>query len=230
MRISLLLALVLSSTLCFPTEAQVYSRNIVGYINKVLYAGDNLIANQLANSNNTLNVIFNAGVPDGTTFTMWDAAAASYLPSSSYDTSSGWSINYELDYGQGGLFHTTSTFTNLFSGVVWPDFDQNNIVSPLVASDGLQLLSCFIPIGGATFYQIVGRNPLDGESVRTLDALAQIYSTTTFRNGSWDNGAPALGLGDAAFFNLSAVPEPAPLYLASIVVWAVLHGRRRSGS
>ena len=45
---------VFTLSLCFPAKAQVYTNGIVGYINEVLFAGDNLIANQLGNSDNTL--------------------------------------------------------------------------------------------------------------------------------------------------------------------------------
>jgi hypothetical protein len=39
--------------------------------------------------------------------------------------------------------------------------------------------------------------------------MSQIYTTTTFQNGVWDNGVPTLNVGQAAFFNLEPVPEPA---------------------
>ena len=77
-------------------EAQVYSQNVVGYYNQPIFAGNNLIANQLGNGGNTLSEIFTAPVPEGSTFTEWDATAGQYLPPSVYDTADGWSINYVL--------------------------------------------------------------------------------------------------------------------------------------
>jgi hypothetical protein len=187
----------------------VYSSDIVGYITQPLYAGDNLIANQLSQSNNTLNAIFQSVVPGGATFTEWDSTTQKYLPASVYDTDTGWSINYELDYGQGGLFYSPSIFTNTFIGTVWPGFNGNDpFVPPLVTGSGSLLLSCFIPISDATFYDVVGRDPQNGESVTLLDAMSQIYTTTAFQNGVWNNGVPTLDVGQAAFFNLEPVPEP----------------------
>jgi hypothetical protein len=187
----------------------VYSQNIVGYYNQVLSAADNLIANQLSQSNNTLNVIFQSVVPEGATFTEWDSTTQKYLPTSVYNINTGWSINYELDYGQGGLFHSPLTFTNTFVGGVWPGFNGNDpFVPPLVTGSGSLLLSCFIPISDATFYDVVGRGPQNGESVTVLNAVSQIYTTTTFQKGVWDNGVPTLNVGQAAFFNLEPVPEP----------------------
>jgi hypothetical protein len=191
-------------------HSQVFSSNIVGSVNLPLYAGDNLIANQLSYSDNTLNAIFQPGVPEGATFTEWDPSSQQYLPTSVYDINTGWSINYELDYGQGGLFHSPVNFINTFAGDVWPGFDGiDPFVPPVVTDSGTLLLSCYIPIASATFYEVVGRDPLNGESVTLLDAASQIYTTTTFENGAWDNGTPILNVGQSAFFNLESVPEPA---------------------
>lgn len=190
-------------------NCQIYSGNIVGYINQPIYAGDNLIANQLNYSNNALNAIFQPGVPEGATFTEWNPATQQYLPISVYDTTAGWSINYELGYGQGGLFDSPSTFTNSFVGEVWPGYSgDGSFVPPLVTGSGTLLLSCYIPISNATFYDVAGRNPQNGESVTLLDDATQTYLTTTFENGSWNNGVPMLNVGQAAFFDLEPVPEP----------------------
>ena len=89
---------LLGILICLGTtaRAQVWSQNIVGYINQDMYPGDNLIANQLSVSNDTLNAIFQPGVPEGATFTEWDPATQQYLPASVYDTTTGWSIDYTL--------------------------------------------------------------------------------------------------------------------------------------
>jgi len=194
-------------------NSQTYSQGVVGYINQPLYAGDNLIANQLSFSNNTLNAIFQPGVPEGATFNAWNPLSQQYLPTSVYDINTGWSINYELNFGQGGLFNSPVTFTNTFAGAVWPGYDGiSTFVPPLVANSGTLLLSCYIPIAPATFQDVVGRDPLNGESVTVLDPVSQISTTTKFEDGVWDNGAPTLNIGQSAFFNLvnlESVPEPA---------------------
>jgi hypothetical protein len=86
-------------------------------------------------------------------------------------------------------------------------------------ADGLHLLSCPVPLEIATFQQVVGRDPLNGEWVETLNEATQTYAITTFHTGiGWDNGEPALGVGQAAFFNFGPVlvPEPSVLALASL--------------
>jgi len=197
---------------CVSARAQpVYSQNIVGYDTLALFLGDNLIANQFDFSNDTLNAIFQPGLPEGATFTEWDPASQQYLPASSYDISNGWSINYTLSYGEGGLLNTPANFTNVFVGSVWSGLDPlGPFIPPVVTNAGTLLLSCLIPITNATFYDVVGRDPQSGESVTILDALSQVSTTTTFDNGTWSNGDPLLNTGQAAFFNLNSDPDPAP--------------------
>jgi hypothetical protein len=210
-------------------NSQTFSQGVVGYINQPLYAGDNLIANQLSFSNNTLNAIFQPGVPEGATFTGWNPLSQQYLPASVYDINTGWSINYELDFGQGGLFHSPVTFTNTFAGAVWPGYDGiDPFVPPLVTDSGTLLLSCYIPIAPATFFDVVGRDPQNGESVTLLDAVSQISTTTTFENGVWDNGTPTLNIGQSAFFNLEPVPEPAVYNLVGAGLLLLATVRKRA--
>src|SRR5262245_45862626 len=106
----------LALTLLFAANA--YSAvNIVGYYNLHLFPGDNLIANQLdQNGSNNLNSLLHIGdVPVGSTFTKWDSSANAFLPLSTF-TGSSWTINYEFTFGEGGLLHTTSSWTNTFVG------------------------------------------------------------------------------------------------------------------
>ena len=204
-------------------SAQIYSQNIVGYFNLVLQAGDNLIANQFDNGrSNTLNSLFAQGTPEGATFTEWDSSGLTYMPLSTYSADSGWSINYTLGYGQGGLLNTPTNFTNTFAGSVWPGFNFSlslpNFGQPAITDAGEFLLSCLIPIN-ANFFEVVGRDPQEGESVSLLDASSQNYWTTTFENGSWSNGDPMLDGGKSAMFTLEATPEPNGLCLLSCGVF-----------
>lgn len=210
------LALV-AGMVVFRAQGQVYSSNIVGYYNLNLFAGDNDIANQFDNgSGNTLNTIFQPGVvPEGATFTEWNAATQQDLPTSTYDTVTGWSIDYNLTYGEGGLLDSPINFTNIFTGSVWPGFNPPNepFIPPLVTGTGSLLLSCVIPISDATFYDVVGRDPQNGESVTLLDPTTQASTTTTFENGAWNNGDPTLNIGESAMYYLEPVPEPGVLSL-----------------
>lgn len=219
---------------CFTVHSQVFSQNIVGYINLELYAGNNWVGNPLASSDDTLATIFQPGVPEGTSFAEWNPATQQYLPPSVYDTTTGWSINYSWGYGQGGLLNTPSPFLNTFVGTVWPGLDINGPFIPPLVTGGAQLLACVIPIQ-ATFYDVMGRDPQNGDSVTTLDGPSQSTTTTVFENGLWSEGIPLLNVGQAAIFGNSAsynpdvppAPEPGGLQLAGIGLVMILAAARK---
>jgi hypothetical protein len=214
------------------------SANIVGYYNVQIYAGDNLIANQLdatsSITDNTLNGLFSSpSVPDGATFTEWNPSANAYLPVSTYDSSAGtWDINYNFNTfssGQGGILHSPlnspSPWTETFVGAVVP---YTNIVAEFGGplwdpnyANGLYLIACPVPLSGPMdmmFANVVGRLPRDGEWVKILNPATQTYTNTTFHTGTgWDNGDPSLGVGQAAWFNL-VVPEPSSLAIVGVGV------------
>ena len=213
------------------SRAQIFRDEIIGYYHLALSAGDNLVANQLLNpGGNNLNNLFALGTPQGATFTKWNATTQAYLPVSTYDADSGWSINYDLNLGEGGLLHAPTDFDNTFVGYYWPEFNGNDLVTPPpVSGSGLFLLASWLPFGSATFNDVVGRNPHEGDYVQLLDALTQTTSTTTFSDGAWTQGDPLLNVGQAAFFHLgdatpfgiSAVPEPSTyaLFGLGLAAW-----------
>jgi hypothetical protein len=234
------LALSLFCLLIAPAaQAQVYSGNIVGYYNRSVFAGDNLIANQLGTTNDTLNNVLTLGVLNGSMLTEWDPGANQFLPASTFNAATAsWSINYPLTYGGGALFYSPASAAIMFAGEVDPALvsTANGLEINFANwqpnyANGLYLLSCPVPIDGATFQEVVGRDPLNGEWVETLNEASQTCSVTTFHTGTgWDNGAPALDVGQAAFFDLGpvVVPEPSTLTLAVLGVAALVRFRRRS--
>jgi hypothetical protein len=216
-------------------NGQTISQNIVGYVNVDLSPGTNFIANQFDNGQgNTLDTLFQLGetssaIPEGAMFTELSPATGQFLPVSTYDTASGWSINYALTYGEGGVLIAPTLFANTFLGTVSSAFNPTTDVftPPLVTGGGLMLLSCVVPLGAETFYDVVGRNPQNGEWVTTLDATTQVYSTTTFEDGAWNNGAPDLSVGQSALFYLDPVPEPSVAGLGAAGLLALAWRRLR---
>jgi hypothetical protein len=205
-----------------------YTANIVSYVNIPFSAGDNLIGNPLSNSTNDLNHIFSL-VPTGSTFSPWDPSTRQYFPASTYYDGSGWSENYMFVPGEGALFHTPSTFTNTYVGgvLLGPGPGENPPIPPVLGA-GLYLLSSLFPAADRSFQDIIGRDPREGESVTSLDAAMQTYRTTTYRLGSWDNGTPTLGIGQAAFYGLAPVPEPSSASLLIVGCAAALLLRRKA--
>ena len=213
-------------------HATVAYGNIVGYINLVFQPGVNLIADQLLNTpDNSLDYILNAqnsfgGLANNTTFTMWSNGA--FLPLSYYNSGSdSWSINYQLNLGQGGYLTSPILVTNTFVGAVGPYFDgtsSNNVGWTPNYPNGLQLISNPTPIAGDLsfeFYNVTGRNPVAGEVVATFNSLTQTYGKSYFDGFEWidqSTGNPStvtLQVGQAAWFGLGAnydinIPAPVP--------------------
>jgi hypothetical protein len=232
----------------------VFSNNIVGYINLLLRPGVNLIANQLlATPDNSLDSILNAGSSQGglannTTFTMWSSGA--FLPMSVYNsTSDSWSINYQLNLGQGGYLTSPTLVTNTFVGSVGPYFDgssSNNVGWAPNYPNGLQLVSNPTPIAGSLsfeFSNVTGRAPVAGEVVATFDALTQTYRKSYFDGTRWIDqisGNPStatLQVGQSAWFGLGAnyditipspVPEPGVMALVGLGVGLLFLRRGQS--
>jgi hypothetical protein len=237
---------LLVAALCLMVQAAQAqtSQDIVGYINRPMRPGVNLVANQLLAGDNTLNTVFIGGaMPDGTTFTKW--SEGNFLPTSVYNAARGdWSINYTFTLGEGGWVQSPSAFTHTFVGQVGPYIipDTGGLPWTPGYGTGLHLVSSPAPLGGSltsVFYSqdlfavIVGRAPAAGESVWTLDELTQTYLHATFDGLNWDNNL-SISVGQAAWFDLGAtgatppvVPEPSTLALIGIGAALCLAKRRR---
>jgi hypothetical protein len=235
----ILAATVIAGVMASTANGQqtIYSQNLVGYVNLTQDTGTNFIANQFDNGQgNTLDTLIPPSgalevVPEGAEFTEWNPTAGQFLPMSTYDTVNGWSINYVLTYGEGAMLISSTLFTNTFLGTVSSALSENGGVStftpPLVTGAGLMLLSCVVPLNDATFYDVIGRNPQNGEWVTTLDPQTQAYTTTTFDDGAWNNGTPDLNVGESAFFYLESVPEPSVACLGIMGLLAMVWGWRK---
>jgi len=230
--------------ICFvqvaPAQSNVYTINVVGYVNTTFHAGDNLFGNPLESSNNALSSLF-PSAPEGSTVSLWNSIGNTFNPVATF-VAGAWDIDFVLDPGTGAKLHATSLFTNTFvgtvlapDGTVWGGGPLNP-PAPFAGPNGVHLLSGKTPIaltsvGNPVFEYTLGRGPNEGEQFTTLDPLTQQYHTTTFISGAWNNGEPSLGVGVAGFFNVgpvAAVPEPSAVSLALAGLCVVrLISRRR---
>ena len=196
-----------------------------GYVNTTLYSGDNLICNSFNNGDNHLNTILTSTFPDlanNSSISLWDPVSQQFSLPSIYTPGSGWSINYYLPLGLGAVFRTEAQLQIITVGSV--DFSV-----PHDPGVGTFLLSSITPYSAATFQQVVGRDPQQGESVRRLDGPSQTYFTTTYLGeDQWDNGTPTITYGQSAFYTLLSepVPEPGMLAFAGLASVAVLAAQR----
>lgn len=202
-------------------QSNVYTLYLIGYVNTTFRVGDTLFGNPVQNTTNDLLSTLIPYAPDGTRVSLWDPAANDYATTSTF-ASGGWSANFSLNPGQGAKLTTSTQFTNTFIGYILAPGggivtnEADILIPPPVFSGpaGQYLLSCKTPFSlnsaRPAFTYVLGRDPLEGEQFTTLDPLTQIYHTTTFNGGGWDDGEPVLAVGEAAFFSVgSVVPEPA---------------------
>lgn len=201
---------------------------IVGYYNLTLQPGVNLVADQfLGTPDNSLDSnLTGYGLATGTSFTMWSNGA--FLPMSYYDAGTAtWSINYQLNLGQGGYLTSPIQTTVTFVGTVGPYLDintGNNVGWNPNYANGLYLVSNPSPLSGtlsAEFANIIGRAPVAGEGVAVLNPLTQTYTENFFDGSGWvdsgliNPGTATIAVGQAAWFALGAdysmiIPSPVP--------------------
>jgi hypothetical protein len=211
-------------------QAQVYSSNVVGYVNTPFGVGDTLFSNPMQSANNNLSALFSALlVPNGTTVSLWNPVTSTYDTSSTFNAGV-WSVNLTLDPGTGAQLTTSSAFINTFAGYML-NHDGSLFFStfsppPLFSGPaGIYLLADKAPIadtGNDIFLNLIGRAPNSGEQVITLSG-----TYTYLGGGVWDT-TPTLGFGQAAFLNLGPIPEPAATGLVVLGFGIILSWRRRS--
>jgi hypothetical protein len=213
-------------------QSNVYSLNVVGYVNHLFGVGDNLFANPLHATNDVLSTLFQySSVPDGTTVSLWNPSTRAFDATSTYELGA-WSLDFTLSPGTGARLTTPSLFTNTFVGEVQshdggPFLDDQLTPPPLFGGpNGIYLLADKAPVantGTNIFLNILGRLPNVGEQVITLNT-----TSTYLGGGNWDL-EPTLGVSDAAFLNVGPVPEPATATLG-LLGWALLQVARRRRS
>jgi hypothetical protein len=144
-----LLAAAALSAGVIASSAQVYSANVVGYVNTVFNPGATLVCNPLKGTTNDLNTIMPSAV-DGAYITLFnsvtgdfDATSPTFYANNGVSGPGIWDPNIALNPGTGFFVTTSATFTNTFVGDV---MQGNNM--PLVVPAGFSLLGSLVPIGG----------------------------------------------------------------------------------
>jgi hypothetical protein len=180
------------------SQAQVYSQNIVGYINVPLNAGYNLIANQLdldgTGTNNSIYTAVGTNFPALTAVSAWNGAS---FTTTKLSGSGKWSSNSQLFTNAmnpgSGFFISVAAATNItFVGNVITGTNTYPILA------GFQIVAPSAPVAG-TLDTTNGYHPshLDGISVWGGSA----YVTHKWGTTSWSGGDPMLTVGQSVFLN-----------------------------
>ena len=194
------------------SSAQVYSANIVGYVN---YAnttnspGYELIANPLDTGNNVLTNVF-AKPPGGSTLTIWTGSGfglTAQFSAGHWKTNGINADNFVLNPGTGVFASWAGAYSNTFVGTVDP---LVGLSSTNTVAAGYQLVSSLAPyadyVTNTATINITG--VVGGTTITEWVPSTQSYNTYQFSAGHWKlggvNNTPQLGIGQGFFFNAAA--------------------------
>jgi hypothetical protein len=202
--------LLLTAALCAAgaatSMAQVYSVNMVGYINQSIPAGFSMIANQLNNSpNNTVAALFPAPA-DGTKIYKFNATTGGFIIMEFADGE--WSAEattQRLDPGDGAYIFAPAAFTHTFVGEV-------QLTSTVNLPRGFSMVGSALPQSAP----LTGTPPAgldypigDGDKIYRFNPATGGFIINEFADGEWSLGAPpTVNVGEAFYaFNNGAAAK-----------------------
>lgn len=197
-------------------SAQVYSLNVVGYINLNLTNGMNLVANQLdvdgTGYNNTVQGVFSNTLPVGAqVYKFIGVTWNTYTWNTNRTgTQTNWSGNASMNPGEGVFVRIpaaapVSNNVTLVGQVLQGTLNNTNVP----ALGGLWLMSDIAPVGSDLITNL-NYVPLVGDVVYEWNAVIQQYATYTYntnRTGTqtnWSPNVPQVPVGTAFFLNTKA--------------------------
>ena len=193
---TLLIAAVVGAVSMATASAQeVTSVNAVGYVNKELAPGFNLISNPLSNGNNALAEVI-PSPPDGSQVFLFQNGQ--WTSSTFSSLLGGWTGTLNLPVGVGFFFNHVGSeaVTVTFVGEVLQGDDTNKTVP-----EGLSIQGSLVPQAGAltTDLQFPGA---DGDVVYSWNGA---WATASFSDllGGWTE-EPSLTVGGSVFVDKSA--------------------------
>jgi hypothetical protein len=193
-------AAILAAGLASSMAQNVYSLNVVGYVNTAYVAGFNAAANQLVgNPDNSLDTVLSgANVPDNTIVFTWDTASQDFSPIlPTYVAGSGtWSPNASVIQGQGFFVLAPSAFTHTWVGEV----KQGTTTTPI--APGFNGIASPAPIAGDTAAVLAGMVPNDNDIAFKWNPATQDFgANATYVAGS-STWSPTVnfGVGEGLFY------------------------------
>jgi len=188
-----LLALAGSASLL--AQSNVYSLNVVGYVNVPLTAHKfSMIANPLKNGDNKLNTILATNIPEDTLIYKFQNGA--YLPPASFITDFGWDQNFALNPGEGAFVLSPVTTNLTFVGeVVLSSTNPIPVGFSMISSvvpQSTNVTALALPAGeDDLIYQY---NPVAGAYYPPASYIADFGWDSASTNG------PTLAVGEAVFY------------------------------
>jgi hypothetical protein len=188
---TLLLTAALSVATVATSMADVFSVNIVGYVNKVYPTGYAIINNPLVNSNNTVAQLF----PNPPGFTqIYKFSSGGFEPANTFLFGNWTDPAMVLNPGQGAFINSPNVWTNTYVGEVLLGSQTNNL------APGYSLVGSKVPQAGG-LQGTLGLTPGGFDTVYKFDTVAQTYGpANTYLFGNWANGDPQIDVAEGFFY------------------------------
>jgi hypothetical protein len=205
---TLLLTAALTAAGVATSMAQVYSVNMVGYINSSIPSGYSIIANHLNNTPDNLVVNLFPAPPDTTTFYKYNAALSSYDILQYLDGAYEGITDMTLGPGEATFIASPSAFTHTFVGEV-------QLASSKTINAGYQMISSALPqslpVEGAPNDGVpaapvgLGYPVANGDTVYRYDNINNQYLIDQYLDGAWEGAsggsAPTPAIGEGFFLS-----------------------------
>jgi hypothetical protein len=178
------------------SDAQVYSANIVGYVNVTMPANTLVLtSNPLDDGTNTANSLLGS-MPKASALEIWNGTGFTVLAK----TSAGFAGNPSLPVGTGFFVKSAQNFTNTFVGNVVPNPGGNQSIVNLPANS-LVLVGSVLPVAGN--FNDVGTNTLNLISTLPKASALEIWNGTGFtvlaKTSAGFTGNPPLSVAQGFF-------------------------------
>lgn len=194
-------------TLAASAQSNVYSLNIVGYVNTVLKGNGayTLVANPLAAPTNDLVSLVGNALPNKSQVVVFDSGTGVYTTASKISGS--WNTNLSLPVGTGFFVKNSGTadITNTFVGDVAGGSPGTNTTA---LSAGYSLVGSKTPVGGLLTDS--GDNTLNlggvlanKSQIVVYDSNTGIYTTASKISGSWNTNL-SLSVGQGFFIKAAS--------------------------
>ena len=178
-------------------SAQVYSVNIVGYVNQATTGGQlHLVQNPLDNGTNTLNSVL-AGSPAGSEAYVWNGSG--YTPSLVGAKTGVWSPDTAIPTGVGFFFRPSANRTNTYVGQVLAGPGES--VTNSLANGVLDLTGSLLPLATTNHstdaaFGLTGAPA--GSALYKWNGSGYTPSLVGAKSGTWSPGV-SIAVGESVF-------------------------------
>jgi hypothetical protein len=180
------------------SNAQVYSANIVGYVNVSMPASTLVLAsNPLNDGTNQANDLL-ASLPNKSSIQLWNGTGFTLYAKGA----TGFAGNPPIPVGSGFFVSSSANFTNTFVGNVVPNPGGNTATNSLPAGT-LALVGSVLPVSGT--FNDLGTNAFNLNATLPNKSSIQLWNGSGFtlyaKGATGFAGSPAYTAGQGFFVN-----------------------------